>query len=32
MIEEQEMVGVEKRDLVEMVASLRSSGYRLVQI
>lgn len=32
MIEEQEMVGIEKRDLVEMIASLRSSGYRLVQI
>ena len=32
MIEEQEMVGIEKRDLVEAVASLRSSGYRLVQI
>jgi ech hydrogenase subunit D len=32
MIEKQEMVGIEKRDLVEMVASLRSSGYRLVQI
>lgn len=32
MIEEQEMVGIEKRDLVEMVASLRSQGYRLVQI
>lgn len=32
MIEEQEMVSIEKRDLVEMVASLRSSGYRLVQI
>jgi len=32
MIEEQEMVGIEKRDLVEKVASLRSSGYRLVQI
>jgi ech hydrogenase subunit D len=32
MIEEQEMVGIEKRDLLEMVASLRSSGYRLVQI
>jgi len=32
MIEEQEMVGIEKRDLVEMVVSLRSSGYRLVQI
>ncbi len=32
MIEEQEMVNIEKRDLVEMVASLRSSGYRLVQI
>jgi ech hydrogenase subunit D len=32
MIEQQEMVGIEKSDLVEMVASLRSSGYRLVQI
>lgn len=32
MIEEQEMVGIEKRGLVEMAASLRSSGYRLVQI
>ncbi len=32
MIEQQQMVGIEKRDLVEMVASLRSSGYRLVQI
>ena len=32
MIEKQEMVGIEKRDLVEMIASLRSSGYRLVQI
>ncbi|UCD57258.1 MAG: NADH-quinone oxidoreductase subunit C [Candidatus Hydrogenedentota bacterium] len=32
MIEQQEMVGIEKRDLVETVASLRSSGYRLVQI
>ena len=32
MIEEQEMAGIEKRDLVEMVVSLRSSGYRLVQI
>ncbi len=32
MIEQQEMVGIEKRDLVEMVASLRSSGHRLVQI
>jgi ech hydrogenase subunit D len=32
MIEEQEMVRIEKRDLVEAVAALRSSGYRLVQI
>jgi len=32
MIEEQEMVGIEKRDLVEMIAALRSSGHRLVQI
>lgn len=32
MIEQQEMVGIEKRDLVETVASLRSSGWRLVQI
>lgn len=32
MIEEQEMVNIEKRDLVEAVAALRSSGYRLVQI
>lgn len=32
MIEEQEMVSIEKRDLLEMVASLRPSGYRLVQI
>jgi ech hydrogenase subunit D len=32
MIEEHEMIGIEKRDLVEMVAALRSSGYRLVQI
>lgn len=32
MIEEQEMVAIEKRDLLETVASLRSSGYRLVQI
>jgi ech hydrogenase subunit D len=32
MIEKQEMVGIEKRDLVETIAALRSSGYRLVQI
>jgi ech hydrogenase subunit D len=32
MIEEQEMVMIEKRDLVEAVAALRSSGHRLVQI
>src|SRR5512135_920120 len=32
MIEEQQMVGIEKRDLMEKVAALRSSGYRLVQI
>ncbi len=32
MIEEQELVGIEKRDLMEKVAALRSSGYRLVQI
>jgi hypothetical protein len=32
MIEEQEMVTIERRDLVEMVVALRSSGYRLVQI
>ena len=32
MIEQQEMVGIEKGNLVEMAASLRSSGYRLVQI
>ncbi len=32
MIEEQEMVDIEKRDLVERAASLRASGYRLVQI
>ncbi len=32
MIEAQEMVTIEKRDLLEMVAALRSSGYRLVQI
>jgi ech hydrogenase subunit D len=32
MIEQQEMVGIERKDLVEMVAALRSSGYRLVQI
>lgn len=32
MIEEQEMVTIERRDLIEMIAALRSSGYRLVQI
>ncbi len=32
MIEKQEMVGIDKKDLVGMTASLRSSGYRLVQI
>ena len=32
MIEQQEMLSIEKRDLVEAVAALRSSGYRLVQI
>ena len=32
MIEEQEMVTIEKRDLMEMVVALRSSGHRLVQI
>jgi ech hydrogenase subunit D len=32
MIEQQEMIAIEKRDLVETVASLRSSGWRLVQI
>ena len=32
MIEEQEMVTTERRDLMEAVAALRSSGYRLVQI
>jgi ech hydrogenase subunit D len=32
MIEQQEMVNIEKRDLMEKVAALRSSGYRLVQI
>lgn len=32
MIEQQEMVSIEKRDLMETVASLRSSGWRLVQI
>ncbi len=32
MIEEQEMVGIEERDLMQMIATLRSSGYRLVQI
>ncbi len=32
MIEQQDMVSIEKRDLVEAVAALRSSGYRLVQI
>lgn len=32
MIEEQEIIDIEKRDLLEKVAELRSSGYRLVQI
>jgi ech hydrogenase subunit D len=32
MIEAQEMMGIEKRDLVERVAALRATGYRLVQI
>jgi ech hydrogenase subunit D len=32
MIEKQEMVGIEKRDLLETTAALRSSGFRLVQI
>ncbi len=32
MIEKQDMLSIEKRDLMEMTASLRSSGYRLVQI
>lgn len=32
MIEEQEMIAIEKRDLVETVVALRSKGYRLVQI
>jgi ech hydrogenase subunit D len=32
MIEAQEMVTIERRDLMEMVVALRSSGYRLVQI
>lgn len=32
MIEKQEMVDIEKRDLMEIIAALRSSGYRLVQI
>lgn len=32
MIEEQEMITIDKCDLVERVAALRSSGYRLVQI
>jgi ech hydrogenase subunit D len=32
MIEKQEMVGIEKRDLLETITALRSSGYRLVQI
>ena len=32
MIEEQETVIIERRDLVGTVVSLRSSGYRLVQI
>jgi ech hydrogenase subunit D len=32
MIEKQEMVGIDKRDLLESIAALRSSGYRLVQV
>lgn len=32
MIEEQEMITIDKRDIVERVAALRSTGYRLVQI
>jgi ech hydrogenase subunit D len=32
MIEKQEMVEIDKHSLIEMVAVLRSSGYRLVQI
>lgn len=32
MIEAQEMINIEKRDLMEAVASLNASGYRLVQI
>ena len=32
MIEHQEMLSIEKMNLVEAVAALRSSGYRLVQI
>lgn len=32
MIEEQEMINIEKRDLLDAVAALRSSGHRLVQI
>jgi ech hydrogenase subunit D len=32
MIAKQEMVGIDKRDLLETIAALRSSGYRLVQI
>jgi ech hydrogenase subunit D len=32
MIEEQEMIDIEKRDLLDAVAALRSSGHRLVQI
>lgn len=32
MIEEQEMLTIEKGQLMERVAELRSSGYRLVQI
>lgn len=32
MIEEQEMIAIGRGELLERVASLRSSGYRLVQI
>lgn len=32
MIEEQEMVSIDKKELVGAVAELRASGYRLVQI
>ncbi len=32
MIEKQEMIGIEKGDLLQTVAALRAEGYRLVQI